>query len=200
MQLFYTGNSPYARRARLALRGSGLQARVEEVDVAPLSQEDHLLLKYGPGGKVPGLLTDAGTYLCETLVITRYLDDASGGKLLPKDSAAREKVLEVEGIASLLMDSLFIRSHEIRRDPGEQSSGVIAKEATRANRCYDALEAKIAECGDGLDLGTTAVIAALGYADWRHPGDEWRQGRPKLASWLEAMSGKPAVHETKPIY
>ncbi len=200
MQLFYSGNSPYARRARLAVRGAGLSNRVEEIDVAPLSQEDHLLLGHGPGGKVPGLLTDGGTFLCETLIITRYLNDASGGKLLPGDAAEREKVLEIEGIGSLLMDSLFIRSHEIRRDANEQSPALVTKEAKRAARCYDALEGKIGQCGEGLNLGSIAVVAALGYADWRHPGDEWRRGRDRLAGWFETMMKNPAVAETKPVF
>lgn len=200
MQLFYTGNSPYARRARLAARGAGLSERVEEVDVAPLSQDDHFLLRQGPGGKVPALLTDGGTFLCETHVITRYLNDAAGGRLLPADAAARDKVLEIEGIGSLLMDSLFTRSHEIRRDANEQSPALIEKEAARAARCYDALESKIGQCGDGLDLGSIAVVAALGYADWRHPGDEWRKGRDRLAGWVEKMMKNPDVAETKPVF
>jgi glutathione S-transferase len=97
MKLFYTGNSPYARRARIAARESGLGSRVEELDAAPLGTPDHPLLRHGPGAKVPGLETDAGTYLYETLIITRYLNDQAGGKLLPRDAQALEGALELEG-------------------------------------------------------------------------------------------------------
>lgn len=200
MKLFYTGNSPYARRARIAARAGGLMDRVEEVDVAPLAREDHPLLQYGPGVKVPGLVTDGGAFLCETLIITRHLNDAADGGLLPREAEARERAMEVEGTGSLLMDSLFVRSHEIRRDPSESSPDVITKEAARAIRCYDALEARIEQCGEELHLGTIALIAALGYADWRHPGDEWRKGRSKLSGWFEALTKTPAVEETKPVF
>ncbi|MDP6874327.1 MAG: glutathione S-transferase N-terminal domain-containing protein [Alphaproteobacteria bacterium] len=198
MKLFYSGNSPYARRARIAARASGLA--VEEVDASPLAAEDHFLLQHGPGAKVPGLETDAGTYLCETLIITRYLNDLSGGKLLPIDAAAAEAVLELEGVGSLLMDTLFHCSHEKRREAGEQSPAVIAKEDLRANRCYDALDSSLAGQEAALNLGTIAAIAALGYADWRHPEHDWRSGRAGLAAWAEAMMQDQAVAETYPDF
>ena len=83
MKLFYSGNSPYARRPRIAIREAELMDRVEEVDVGPIADNTETLLAHGPGAKVPGLLTDDGAYLCESLVIARHLDGASGGKLYP---------------------------------------------------------------------------------------------------------------------
>ena len=119
MKLICSGNSPYARRPRMAIREAGLMDKVEEVDVSPMPDNMDMILGFGPGAKVPGLVTDSGTYISETLVICHYLDDISGGKLYPKDSAAREQAMVIEGIASLLMDSQFARSHEKRREDGE---------------------------------------------------------------------------------
>lgn len=198
MQLFHTANSPYARRARLAARASGLD--VEEVDVAPLSAENHMLLQKGPGVKVPGLETDGGAYFCETLLITNYLNEQSGGRLLPADPAAAEAAREVEGVAALLMDSLFLRSHEKRRETGEKSPAVIEKEAGRAARCYDALAARLSGKPAAMDLGSIAAVAALGYADGRHPDDNWRQGRDGLAAWFDAMHKNPDVAGTVPSF
>ena len=56
MKVFFTGNSPYARRAVLAARMSGLA--VDEIDVAPLDAADNPLRGKGPGVKVPGFETD----------------------------------------------------------------------------------------------------------------------------------------------
>ncbi|MEQ9124950.1 MAG: glutathione S-transferase [Alphaproteobacteria bacterium] len=198
MKVFYTGNSPYARRARLAARASGLD--VEEVDVAPLDSPTNPLRDKGPGVKVPGLETDAGTYICETLLITNYLNQKSGGRLQPSEPAAAEAALENEGVGSLLMDSLFLRSHEKRRAEGEKSPGVIEKEAGRATRCYDALAGLLSGKPAELNSGTIAAVAALGYADWRHAEDDWRKGREGLAKWFEDMHGLPDVAETKPEF
>ncbi|PJK27588.1 glutathione S-transferase family protein [Minwuia thermotolerans] len=198
MKLFHTQNSPYARRARLVARACRLD--IEEVDMSPLAERAGELLEHGPGGKVPGLLTDTGVFICETLLITRYLNDAAGGKLTPRDAQAAEKVMELEGIGSLLMDSLFQRSQENRREAGEKSQAVIDREAERAARCYDALSQRLTHQPTVLNLGTIAAISALGYAEWRHADDNWREGRPGLAAWFNEMMVNPAVTETAPKF
>jgi len=196
MKVFFTGNSPYARRARLAARASGLG--VEEVDVAPLTSPDSLVRQKGPGGKVPAMEMDSGAFVCETLLITNYLNQQSGGRLMPTEPAEADAAMELEGIGSLLMDSLFLRSHEKRREAGEKSQAVIDKEAERAARCYDALEARLAGAPATLNLGTIAAVSCLGYADWRHADDNWRQGRDGLAKWYDAMHEIADVEATKP--
>ncbi|MEK9905328.1 MAG: glutathione S-transferase N-terminal domain-containing protein [Rhodospirillales bacterium] len=199
MKVFYTGNSPYARRARLAARVSGLG--VEEVDVAPLDAADNPLRNKGPGVKVPGFETDTGAYFCETLLITNYLNEKSGGKLFPSDPVAADKAREVEGIGSLLLDSLFIRSQQLNRlSENERSPSLIAREAERAGRCYDALNKALDGKEASLDAGAIAVVCALGYADWRLPEDNWRAGRSGLAKWFDAMHQKKDVESTKPIF
>lgn len=199
MKLFYTVTSPYARRARLAVREAGLVGQVEEVEIIREKNND-LLFEQGPGGKVPGLLTDGGVYLCESLIIARYLDEASGGRLYPSDAAAREFAFHVEGVASLLMDSLYVRAAENRRDPSEQSSGLIEKETARAKRCYDELAGLAERFDDQVTMDKATVVASLGYADWRAPGDDWRGGRAKLAAWYEAMMRRPSMAETRPVF
>ncbi len=196
MKLFYSHNSPYARRARIAARASGLP--VEEVDVSPLGTVDHPLFEHGPGAKVPGLLTDGGAFLCETLVITNYLNEMSGGKLRPAEG--KEADMALEGVGSLLMDTLFHCSHEKRREDGERSPSVIEKESARAARCYDELDRRLSGQSASLTLGAIAAACSLGYADWRHAEDNWRGGRPGLQSWFDAMMQNSDVAETYPNF
>ncbi|MDE0944116.1 MAG: glutathione S-transferase N-terminal domain-containing protein [Alphaproteobacteria bacterium] len=201
MKLFYTANSPYARRTRLAASAArGFGVAVDDIDVAPLGLDNETLLQHGPGLKVPGLVTDSGACLCETLVITRHLNDCADGRLMPSGEAERDKAAEVEGIGSLLMDSLFTRSREKRRDPDEASPSEIEKEAGRANRCYDVLDKILTGQNTDLHLGNIAVVAALGYADGRHPDDEWRKGRDGLAAWFDGMMKHPSVADTTPNF
>lgn len=200
MKLYFSGNSPYARRPRLAIREAGLTGKVEEVNLKTPEERVDLLIKHGPGTKVPALLTDNNVLIVESLIIARVLDEMSGGKLYPKDPKERELAFQVEGVASLLMDSLFHRSHEKRRDPSEQSPGEIKKEGERARRCYDELERLLPNYDGKIHMGSMTAVASLGYADWRHPDDEWRKGRNKLAAWFEKMMQRPAMAETKPIF
>ena len=200
MKLFFSANSPYARRPRMVIREAGLMDRVEEVNVTPIADKKHVIAPYGPGGKVPALVTDTGTFLCESLIICRFLDEQAGGVLTPKDGDAREFSLNVDSVASLLMDSLFVRSRENRRPEDEKSPSLIAAEAARAADCYDAMEKVADRLAGDLHLGAITAVASLGYADGRHPGDNWRSGRPKLAAWFETMMERPAMADTAPHF
>ena len=197
MKLYYTQNSPYAHRVRIVAREAGLMGEIEEIDASARDTAATPLAAHGPGGKVPSLLTDDGILLRETLLLTRYLDDLSGGRLTPADPHARRAALALEGLGSLLMESVFTRSRESRREAALRSQAALDKEAARTRTCYDALEAVAGEQGDAVNLGTIAVVAALGYADWRTPEDAWRDGRPKLEAWYERSMRRPAFAETK---
>jgi glutathione S-transferase len=200
MQLLYTPTSPYARRARLAVHEAGLTDQVKLVDINPRETNIGQLLSHNPSGKVPLLITDDGTALCESLIIARHLDNASGGKLYPSDAAALSQTLETESIASVLMDSLYVRSHENRRDAAQRSQNLIDLEKARAMRCYNALESRAGSFGDRLDMGTITALCSLGYADGRHSGDEWRSGRSTLSTWFERISKRPAIAASAPVF
>lgn len=196
MKLYISGNSPYARRARIAAREGGLSARVEEVVISGFDE----LLAQGPGGKIPILVTDSGVSLCESLIITRYLNEASGGRLLPDDPDERLTCLAMESVASVLMDSLFVRSMENNHRPEElKSEAVLTREAERGRRCYDALENTVAGAQQ-VTLASIAVVAALGYAEWRHPQDNWRDGRPQLGACYDRFMAREAFAETAPVF
>ena len=200
MKLYFSQNSPYARRPRLVLHEAGLQDRITEEDLTPRAENDAVLFANGPGGKVPALITDTGAFIVESLLICRYLDDLSGNKLTPTDPTDRDKAIQLEGTASVLMDTLYFRTHEGRRDVAQQATNVKEKDAKIAMATYDALNKAAADFGDAINLGIIATVSALGYADWRHPDDNWRDGRPTLAGWFERISERSAMRLTAPIY
>jgi glutathione S-transferase len=135
------------------------------------------------------------------LIITRYLNDLSGGGLLPTESPEKGNCLALESIASVLMDSLFVRSMENNhREEETRSSAVLTREGERCRRCYDTLEKMVTEQGDSVNLASIAVISALGYADWRAPTDEWRQGRPDLEAYYDRLMERTAFSETAPSF
>jgi glutathione S-transferase len=197
MKLYISGNSPYARRARIAAREGGLIDQIEEIFISSFDE----LLEQGPGGKIPILVTDSGTSLCESLIITRHLDDLSQGKLLPSDPTEKLACLALESVASVLMDSMFVRSMEKNQRAQElRSEAVLDRESGRARRCYDALEDRVAGEGDAVTLASIAVVSSLGYANWRHPEDEWRNGRPHLGSYYDRLMARDAFAETAPRF
>jgi glutathione S-transferase len=197
MKLYMSGNSPYARRARITAREAGLMDQVEEIPISGFEQ----LLELGPGGKIPVLVVDDGLTLSESLIITRYLNDLSGGGLLPAEAVEKGNCLALESVACVLMDSLFVRSMENNhREEESRSSAVLTKEGERCRRCYDALEKMVPQQGDSVSLASIAVISALGYSDWRAPTDEWRQGRPNLESYFDRLMERTAFSQTAPAF
>jgi len=197
MQLYVSGNSPYARRARLTVREGGLTDRVEEVAIRNFEQ----LIDIGPGAKIPVLICDNGTCLCESLIITRYLNDLADGRLLPGEPAALLHCLETESVASVLMDSLFARSMENnQREESQRSAELLERETARSGRCYDRLDELVDALDDHVTLASIAVISALGYANWRAAEDRWAEGRSNLKSYFDRLMARPAFAETAPVF
>ena len=200
MKLYFSQNSPYARRPRLVIHEAGLEDQVEEVDLTPRAENVAVLFDGGPGGKVPALMTNTGAFIVESLLICRYLDDLSGNKLSSTAPDMHDKALQLEGMASVLMDTLYFRTHEARREEVQQVATIKAKDSKVAFAAYDTLNDAASNFGDTINLGILTTVAALGYADWRHPSDNWRAGRATLADWFERVSERPSIKLTAPVF
>ena len=200
MKLYFSQNSPYARRPRLVVHEADLEDLVEEVDLTPRAENAAVLFANGPGGKVPALMTNTGAFIVESLLICRYLDDLSGNKLSSTAPNIRDKALQLEGMASVLMDTLYFRTHEDRREEVHQVATIKAKDLKVTFAAYDALNDAVSNFGDTINLGLLTTVAALGSADWRHPSDNWRAGRTALADWFERISERPSIKLTAPVF
>lgn len=199
MQLFHSSGSPFARVARVALRETGLDRRVEEVETT-LRDPGSTLLPHNPVGRVPTLVLADGTALTETALILPFLDTLDGAYPLlpPGDLRGRAAFGRILG----MMDGMAVWNREFRRPPEERSPGVIALEATRTGRVADALEAEIADGGWSLDgppdAARIALGCLLGYAERRHRAWAWRERRPALAAWFDRIAGRPSFAATLP--
>ena len=168
-------------------------------EVAIKSFDD--LLAVGPGGKIPVLITESGRALCESHIIVAHLNDLASGGLLPSEPADLEQCRIVESVASVLMDSVFVRSFENNQRAEEvRSELVMEKERARCARCYDTLETLVGSEGEHATVATITVIAALGYADWRAAEDDWRVGHPALEAYFERWMRHDSFAETAPKY
>jgi len=199
MRLFHTPGSPYARIVRMALRERGLEHRVEEVETT-LRDPASGLLPLSPVGRVPALLLADGTVLTETALILPFLDRL-GGPAPPLLDTADPAALARFGQVLGCLDGIAVWNRELRRPVDERSPGVVALEAARAARIADALEAAVAGdgfAGPGVDAAGIALAAVLGYCDRRHRAWAWREGRPKLAAWLDRFAARASFQATIP--
>lgn len=192
-------SSPFVRKTRIAANMLGLmdQIRLEPTDT--LDPNDSVR-RQNPLGKIPTLILDDGTALFDSRVILEYLDArVGGGRILPKDSAARFKALQLQALADGIMDAGVLRIYESRFRPVEKHEPKwLEHQAEKISRTLDALEQAPPPLEPMLHVGHIALACALGYLDFRFDGG-WRKSHPKLVKWLNDFAAKvPAFAETKP--
>lgn len=201
MRLFYGPASPYARMVRVALLETGLDGLFPLQEVT-LRDPSSALLPFNPVGRVPTLELSDGTILTESLLILNYLDTLHAGPpLLPRDGSDRRRILSEMGTATGMLEGIVAWSRESRRPANEQSPGVIALEITRVNRTADVLENAVASGAYAGPISASQIVlgCALGWIDPRHPVWRWRNQRPALATWFNAIAERPSFKQTAPL-
>ena len=200
MKLFYSPNSPYARKCLVAAYELGLRERIETVAANAMpTKRDPAIAANNPLSKVPTLIADDGTVLYDSPVIAEYLDTLAGGKLIPRDGPARWTVLVEQALADGILDAALLARYETALRPealrwSDWTNGQLEKVVGG----LDELERRAARFGDRVDLGTIALACALGYIDLRWGSLEWRKSRPTAAAWYERFAARDSMVKTRP--
>ena len=200
MRLFYASASPFARIVRVALLETGLDQQVQKQEVT-LRDPASALLPFNPVGRVPTLELDNGTILTESLLILNYIDTLHTGRpLLPRDGSEQWRTLARMGTAAGFLEGIVTWARELRRPPNWQSPAVIALETTRVNRTADVLERAVSDGAytGPIDAARIVLGCALGWVEPRHPVWHWRERRPSLSAWFDAIAATPSFQATIP--
>jgi glutathione S-transferase len=192
-------NSPFGRKARIAVSVLGLE---REVAIEPASAHDPSdpLPTQNPLGKVPVLILDDGAALYDSPVILEYLDHrAGGGRIIPKEADRRFVALRLEALADGIMDASILINYEARyRPPEKHEPKWLDLQGSKIARGLAALEAAPPGLSTPPDVGQITVACALGYRDFRFQG-RWRKDHPVLVAWLERFAAAvPAFAATAP--
>ncbi len=175
----------------------GLAERITKVRTVVAMQKPALaLLPENPLGKIPTLVLDDGTILYDSLVIVEYLDSlAGGGRLIPRDGAARFTELRRHALANGFLDLLILWRNE--RDKAQPLATLLDAFALKTEAVLAALEAEcgqLAEGPAGLAQITTAI--AGDYMDFRFPDLGWRSRCPRLSAWQQGFAARPSMRAT----
>lgn len=201
MQLHTTPGSPYGRIARIVILEKELEGRVEIVP-AKTRTADSPYYDINPSGRVPYLLLDNGTGFEESALICAYLDQVDGRPTLECSfDGPNWEALRLEAMARSMLDGISLWGREyIYRPPEIRSDFIIGHESARAHRMADAFEREMdnpALTGP-INLAQITLGVALDGREDRLPGFDWRQGRPKLAAWVDKIAARPSFQETMP--
>lgn len=195
MKLFYSTNSPYARKCRVVMFEKKLESKIELINVNPLENPPELLA-VNPLGTVPALVTDNGLHICESPAICEYLDSLSPENPLFPAPEYRSCVLAVIALADGIINAAVACVMEGRRPEEKRYPAWVQRKEAAIGRA-------IAKCaGISWDMapsmGTIALAVALAYVSFRLPHLPWRKEHPKLAEWLDEFSKRPSMQATKP--
>lgn len=198
MKLYVTPLSPYARLARIVVLEKGLESRVEIVR-ARTREPNSPYYAINPSGRVPYLVLDDGTGMEESSLICAYLDRLDGAPAFAWPAGERAwELRRLEASARSLMDGLTVWGRELRHRPEhERSATIIEHERQRSRRMADMWEKQIESplMRGRLNIAQLTLACALLYQS-QVLGSQWREGRPRLAGWLDELAQRPCVAAT----
>jgi glutathione S-transferase len=198
VKLFFSPTSPFVRKVVLSAKIRGLESQIELLSTNPHVSPPELLL-FNPLSKVPCLVTGDGVALFDSPVICEYLDSVGEAPpLFPDHGGLRWVALKQQALGDGIMDAGVLARMESMRPEEETRAQVIERQKAAITRSLVLLEENPPEAGHPT-IGAITVACALGYLDFRYAADNWRDGHPRLAQWLDGFSaGTPAFAETIP--
>lgn len=201
MKLYTNRASPFARKARIVARETGLADRVEEIEtaVSPVNANE-ALAQDNPLIKIPALTTDNGETLYDSCVICEYLDTLHRGrKLFPEGGAQRFAALRRQALTDGVLDAAVLCRYELAvRPEALRWTDWVAGQKRKIFGGLDVLEAEAQTWSDEFSIGQIGAACVCGYLDFRFLDWNWRAGHPQLAAWFERIARRPSVRETAP--
>ncbi len=204
-QLYFSPNSPYARKVRILLAEKGLEFEPKTVDTNRLPEG---YARMNPNLRVP-VLADGGRTLFESNVILDYLLRTYPGQ--PAGAAQPPLAASLTRPEQHWDDMLVLITVETMLDTGlnlfqltrdgvkPDQASYLKKELARTQTCLDWLEARFTPEGympGQFSIQDLNLVCALTWAEFRKPF-AWR-GRKNLERLVARTADRPSVKSTQP--
>jgi glutathione S-transferase len=196
MKLYWSPNSPYARKVVVVTKEMQIDDSVEMIETSAIpTQANEVLSALNPLTRIPTLQLKTGEILFDSSAICDYLNEFSDGGLLPEPGPTRRQVLKLELYGVDIMDRAVVCRQETLRPESLRWSGWVDAQFDRIGKVLDTLNANVPPLNP--DLGTITIGCALEYLDFRFRDRPWRWERPKLSAWHEQFALRPSMASTK---
>lgn len=204
VQLLYSTSSPYVRKTVLLAQALGLNAAIERLPSSanPLKR-DPRITEHNPLGKVPTLITDDGLALPDSKLIAEYLCALAGNEhVLPVSGAARWLILRQQALADGVLEvAVGLRYENAVRPEALRWQDWTQAQMLKLEAALQALQDEFAapQPHAQLNVGEIAVVAALGYLDFRYADWAWRQRYPMLSAAYSPVLERSDVAASTPF-
>ncbi len=207
MRLFYSPFHSFVHKTLVVAHEAGLWETLTRVPTFPFRDLNgrfvtgqYDMSKLAPLGKVPCLALADGTVLYGSQTIVEFLDaQRVANRLYPPDGAKRWDALRRLALGDTLFECAVQLSME-----------AWLPEEARRRTLYEWVWPKIvatldeaerwAATNPDFDIGSVGLLQGVSYLgeegsaeDLLHPGYRWRDGRPALSDWYDAVIQRPSV-------
>lgn len=187
MKLYYSANSPFARKVILCAQYLGLADEIELVSVDVFAT-DRNYLRINPLNKIPALETRDGQILANSPFICEYLDSLSfSSKVLPQ-GPDHWSVLHRQAIADGVMEAAVLRRHESLRSPDQFDSSYDQRQKEKISEGLSFLQNELPQFKSFRWVDTFAVQSVLWYLEHRFAHEAWPEKFPQLKQWYLSMT------------
>lgn len=201
MILFSQRHSPYARKAEVALLEAGLTT-IEVRHLADhVTQGDAPAHEENPLNAAPLLILEDGRGIFDSEEICFYIDEFSGGALMPKASGTRQEVMTRQHLATGLCEiGADLRWELQQNEMGISVPGLREDLILQLGAAYEILEngpvMGKTPPDEPADIGTIALATALDWLAFRRL-DVYAPPHPNLVWWIDAFRDRPSMTATE---
>jgi len=196
MTLYFSPNSPYARKVRVLMLERGTSDQIDLFEVST-ADPDGPLQKVNPLGKVPVLDAGADGIIHDSPVICEYLDGyttsaAGGGRVIDLGDKC------LAATAQGMLDAGYAVRMEKVRPQDLQWQSWKDKQFGKINRQLDQLETNTKALPTDASIGAIALACTLEWMQFRLPEGHWLTNRPQLSQWVDDFGQRASMQQTRP--
>ena len=201
MKIIIANPSPYARKARVALR----EKKIVFEEIIDIPWNTNTLTKgINPLGKIPILLNGNHEPLFDSKVIIQYLDHYKPQPLLyPKNPKDNISARLVETVADGVCDAIVLIFLENSRKEILKSKDWIKRQEKKifegVKYLSNYLEGENYFVGNHFNIADICGFSCLEYMDLRFPKFKWRNDYQNLEKYWIFHRDRQSFQETKPI-
>ena len=201
MKIIIANPSPYARKARVALR----EKEIVFEEIIDIPWNTNTLTKgINPLGKIPILLNGNHEPLFDSKVIIQYLDHYKPQPLLyPKNPKDNISARLVETVADGVCDAIVLIFIENSRKETLKSKDWIKRQEKKifegVKYLSNYLEGENYFVGNHFNIADICGFSCLEYMDLRFPKFKWRNDYQNLEKYWIFHKDRQSFQETKPI-